>query len=261
MKILLNYQSMISIGIVSKIMMFLLLDAIIGKKEKRKGMALICLLHFLIYNVGVLIIMDSFYRETLWFRLLMPTCNLVLALVIVFLFASLTGTNYFRMLLEAVAVDAVCGIIVHIDRKLFSDPIMIFIALLAVLREFVLSCYRRKIQVEVLFHEYQRKQIKPEDTAAVLSRMLDYILMGQESISAKGNEGEDHEGGTVKVQGAFVKNQLILSARLIPAEGAAVSILKIRKRDFNPWLKKYNGLIYVMRKCDILQIVVGMDAC
>ena len=36
MKILLNYQSMISIGIVSKIMMFLLLDAIIGKKEKRK---------------------------------------------------------------------------------------------------------------------------------------------------------------------------------------------------------------------------------
>lgn len=41
MKILLNYQSMISIGIVSKIMMFLLLDAIIGKKEKRKGMALL----------------------------------------------------------------------------------------------------------------------------------------------------------------------------------------------------------------------------
>ena len=40
MKILLNYQSMISIGIVSKIMMFLLLDAINGKKEKRKGMAL-----------------------------------------------------------------------------------------------------------------------------------------------------------------------------------------------------------------------------
>lgn len=99
----------------------------------------------------------------------------------------------------------------------------------SVLREFVLSCYRRKIQVEVLFHEYQRKQIKPEDTAAVLSRMLDYILMGQESISAKGNEGEDHEGGTVKVQGAFVKNQLILSARLIPAEGAAVPYSKYGK--------------------------------
>ena len=58
-----------------------------------------------------------------------------------------------------------------------------------------------------------------------------------------------------------MKNQLILSARLIPAEGAGVTILKIRKRDFNPWLKKYNGLIYVMRKCDVLQIVVGMDAC
>lgn len=36
MKILLNYQSMISIGIVSKIMMFLLLDAIIGKKKRER---------------------------------------------------------------------------------------------------------------------------------------------------------------------------------------------------------------------------------
>ncbi len=158
MKILLNYQSMISIGIVSKIMMFLLLDAIIGKKEKRKGMALICLLHFLIYNVGVLIIMDSFYRETLWFRLLMPTCNLVLALVIVFLFASLTGTNYFRMLLEAVAVDAVCGIIVHIDRKLFSDPIMIFIALLAVLLECVAYYYILKRKHKMLLRNKRQME-------------------------------------------------------------------------------------------------------
>ncbi len=36
MKILLNYQSMISIGIVSKIMMFLLLDAIIEKKKRER---------------------------------------------------------------------------------------------------------------------------------------------------------------------------------------------------------------------------------
>ena len=102
--------------------------------------------------------MDSFYRETLWFRLLMPTCNLVLALVIVFLFASLTGTNYFRMLLEAVAVDAVCGIIVHIDRKLFSDPIMIFIALLAVLLECVAYYYILKRKHKMLLRNKRQME-------------------------------------------------------------------------------------------------------
>ncbi|WP_143405313.1 hypothetical protein [Eubacterium sp. An3] len=127
-------------------------------EKKKREREWHCLLHFLIYNVGVLIIMDSFYRETLWFRLLMPTCNLVLALVIVFLFASLTGTNYFRMLLEAVAVDAVCGIIVHIDRKLFSDPIMIFIALLAVLLECVAYYYILKRKHKMLLRNKRQME-------------------------------------------------------------------------------------------------------
>lgn len=127
MKIILEGQIMFSIGIISKMMMYFLLDAMIGKKEKRAGIVLLCVAHFLIYNVGVLIVMDSLFREEMWFQLLMPTCSLLLATGTVAAFSLLTKNSFFKMLLECVVADAVCGVIIYIDRELFSDPLSMFV--------------------------------------------------------------------------------------------------------------------------------------
>ena len=42
MKIILDGQIMFSIGIISKMMMYFLMDVMIGKKEKRVGIVLLC---------------------------------------------------------------------------------------------------------------------------------------------------------------------------------------------------------------------------
>ncbi len=127
MKIILDGQIMFSIGIISKMMMYFLLDVMIGKKEKRVGIALLCVAHFLIYNVGILIVMDRLFGKEQWFQLLMPTCSLFLATGSVAAFSLLTKNSFFKMLLECVVADAICGVIIYIDRELFSDPLSLFI--------------------------------------------------------------------------------------------------------------------------------------
>ena len=36
-------------------------------------------------------------------------------------------------------------------------------------------------------------------------------------------------------------------------------VIKIRKKDFNPWIKKYDGLIQLVQKENSLQIIVGLN--
>lgn len=95
MKIILDGQIMFSIGIISKMMMYFLMDVMIGKKEKRVGIVLLCVAHFLIYNVGILIVMDRLFGKEQWFQLLMPTCSLFLATGSVAAFSLLTKNSFF----------------------------------------------------------------------------------------------------------------------------------------------------------------------
>ena len=88
----------------------------IGKKEKRVGIVLLCVAHFLIYNVGILIVMDRLFGKEQWFQLLMPTCSLFLATGSVAAFSLLTKNSFFKMLLECVVADAICGVIIYICR-------------------------------------------------------------------------------------------------------------------------------------------------
>ena len=120
------------------------------------------------------------------------------------------------------------------------------------MREFVLEFHSRKIHKYISFYEYDRKKADPEDVAAILSRMLDFVLKVQKDLNTE-------DGGRARVQGAVVKNQLIFSVTFTIMGNIELPVIKIRKKDFNPWIKKYDGLIQLVQKENSLQIIVGLN--
>lgn len=126
----------------------------------------------------------------------------------------------------------------------------------SVLWEFVLECHRRNIHTDISFYEYDRKKADPEDVAAILSRMLDLVLRVQKDAGT-GKRGKGEE--KVRVQGAVVKNQLIFSVTFTAVENTILPGIKIRKKDFNPWIKRYDGLIQLIQNNNSIQIIVGLN--
>ena len=141
----------------------------------------------------------------------------------------------------------------------------------SVLRDYVVRCRKEGIKTDILFHEYQRGKVAAEDAAAILSRMLDYgIKAAKLPEDWKIQTAERHTvlqdkmvQTLISLHGASVKNQLLFSMT-VTREGdrdADKNLLKIRirKRSFNPWMRKYNGIVHVQREETRLQMVVGLE--
>ena len=141
----------------------------------------------------------------------------------------------------------------------------------SVLRDYVVRCRKEGIKTDILFHEYQRGKVAAEDAAAILSRMLDYGIKAAKlpedwkiQTAERHTVLQDKMAQTViSLHGASVKNQLIFSMT-VTREGdrdANKNLLKIRirKRSFNPWMRKYNGIVHVQREKTRLQMVVGLE--
>ena len=124
----------------------------------------------------------------------------------------------------------------------------------SVLRDYVVRCRKEGIKTDILFHEYQRGKVAAEDAAAILSRMLDYGIKAVAFGKAQ---------TVISLQGASVKNQLIFSMT-VTREGDRdanknLPKIRIRKRSFNPWMRKYNGIVHIQREKTRLQMVVGLE--
>ena len=141
----------------------------------------------------------------------------------------------------------------------------------SVLRDYVVRCRKEGIKTDILFHEYQRGKVAAEDAAAILSRMLDYgIKAAKLPEDWKIQTAEWHTvfqdkmaQTVISLHGASVKNQLLFSMT-VTREGdrdADKNLLKIRirKHSFNPWMRKYNGIVHVQREETRLQMVVGLE--
>ena len=141
----------------------------------------------------------------------------------------------------------------------------------SVLRDYVVRCRKEGIKTDILFHEYQRGKVAAEDAAAILSRMLDYGIKAAKlpedwkiQTAERHTVLQDKMAQTlISLHGASVKNQLIFSMT-VTREGdrdADKNLLKIRirKRSFNPWMRKYNGIVHVQREETRLQMVVGLE--
>ena len=141
----------------------------------------------------------------------------------------------------------------------------------SVLYDFVIRCRKEGIKTDILFHEYQRGEVAAEDAAAILSRMLDYGMQAaQPSADRKINANQSAAGAQAKTvqtvigfHGASVKNQLIFSMTVARQEreesNEKLPKIRIRKRFFNPWMRKYNGIMHVQREEKRLQMVVGLE--
>ena len=141
----------------------------------------------------------------------------------------------------------------------------------SVLHDFVIRCRKEGIKTDILFHEYQRGEVAAEDAAAILSRMLDYGMQAaQPSADRKINANQSAAGAQAKTaqtvigfHGASVKNQLIFSMTVARQEreesNEKLPKIRIRKRFFNPWMRKYNGIMHVQREEKRLQMVVGLE--
>ena len=141
----------------------------------------------------------------------------------------------------------------------------------SVLHDFVIRCRKEGIKTDILFHEYQRGEVAAEDAAAILSRMLDYGMQAaQPSADRKIRANQSAAGAQAKtaqtvigLHGASVKNQLIFSMTVTRQERKEINEklpkIRIRKRFFNPWMRKYNGIMHVQREEKRLQMVVGLE--
>ena len=147
----------------------------------------------------------------------------------------------------------------------------------SVLRDFVISCRQKGIGTDILFHEYKRGKVAAGDAAAILSRMLDYGQRAAEPLlqsrnTRPGQASQQSAGVCISLHGASVKNQLLFSMTVTEPEawdvdgkqssGRTVRTLRkirVKKRSFNPWMRKYNGIIHVQWEGQQMQLVVGLN--
>ena len=149
----------------------------------------------------------------------------------------------------------------------------------SVLRDFVISCRQKGIGTDILFHEYKRGKVAAGDAAAILSRMLDYGQRAAEPLlqsrnTRPGQASQQSAGVCISLHGASVKNQLLFSMTVTVAEPGAWDVdgkqssgetvrtlrkIRVKKRSFNPWMRKYNGIIHVQWEGQQMQLVVGLN--
>lgn len=149
----------------------------------------------------------------------------------------------------------------------------------SVLRDFVISCRQKGIGTDILFHEYKRGKVAAGDAAAILSRMLDYGQRAAEPLlqsrnTRPGQASQQSAGVCISLHGASVKNQLLFSMTVTVAEPEAWDVdgkqssgrtvrtlrkIRVKKRSFNPWMRKYNGIIHVQWEGQQMQLVVGLN--
>ena len=149
----------------------------------------------------------------------------------------------------------------------------------SVLRDFVISCRQKGIGTDILFHEYKRGKVAAGDAAAILSRMLDYGQRAAEPLlqsrnTRPGQASQQSAGVCISLHGASVKNQLLFSMTVTVTEPEAWDVdgkqssgetvrtlrkIRVKKRSFNPWMRKYNGIIHVQWEGQQMQLVVGLN--
>ena len=119
-------QIILSMGFSSKIITYVLINIMIGKKEGRKIFFLCCMLHYFAYNVVLVVVLDYYFGSELWFRLLMPTVSLVLGVSVPVIMSFVWKINFSKIMLGFVIPDTL-SLIVYIPAQIFGNPVSIII--------------------------------------------------------------------------------------------------------------------------------------
>lgn len=112
-----------------------------------------------------------------------------------------------------------------------------------ILTDFAAFCKQQRIEADILFQNYHRGNIKSEDSISILLKLIEYAKQADK----------------VKLHAAAIKNQLVYSVEFqerkteetmgsqkeISRNLASWSKIKISKRDFKKYVKKYDGGINI----------------
>lgn len=105
-----------------------------------------------------------------------------------------------------------------------------------ILTDFAAFCKQQQIEVDILFQNYHRGDIKSEDSIAILLKFIEYAKQAKK----------------VKLHAAAIKNQLVYSVEL---QGTN---LKVLPRAFKKYVKRYDGGIDVESRNGEMRIILGL---
>ena len=105
-----------------------------------------------------------------------------------------------------------------------------------ILTDFAAFCKQQQIEVDILFQNYHRGNIKSEDSIAILLKLIEYAKQAKK----------------VKLHAAAIKNQLVYSVEL---QGTN---LKVSPRAFKKYVKRYDGGINVESRNGEMRIILGL---
>lgn len=110
-----------------------------------------------------------------------------------------------------------------------------------ILADFAVYCKKKNIEADILFQNYHRGNISREDSVSILLKLVSYAK----------------QAAKVKLHAAAIKNQLVYSVEL-QENMASENEIKISKRDFKKYVKKYDGKINIEREGERIRIILGL---
>lgn len=125
----------------------------------------------------------------------------------------------------------------NLNQLFFCEDILID----GILADFAAYCKKQNIKADILFQNYHRGNISREDSVSILLKFVSYAK----------------QAAKVKLHAAAIKNQLVYSVELWE-KTASENEIKISKRDFKKYVKKYDGEVNVERDGEQIRVILGL---
>ena len=186
MELLWENRSLLSSGVTTQAMMFVIINMIYGKRERPWVFALTNALHFILTNVVLDLFLKEKYGDEFWFMIFLPLAGNLLAYVVVVIQAINWRENFVKLLLAFMLADALCGMTGYMMYTIFGTPELIFVFGMLVLAVFCLlfSGLMKKYRNIRLYHPWLVGGFILYTTVqGAFSRVL-YILQDANVISA-----------------------------------------------------------------------------
>ena len=125
----------------------------------------------------------------------------------------------------------------NLNQLFFCEDILID----GILADFAAYCKKQNIKADILFQNYHRGNISREDSVSILLKLVSYAK----------------QAAKVKLHAAAIKNQLVYSVELWE-KTVSENEVKISKRDFKKYVKKYDGGMNVERDGERIRVILGL---
>lgn len=185
MEILWENRSMLSLGILSQTMMFVIINLAYGKRERPWVFALTNALHFILVNVVFDLFMKQKYGQELWFLFFFPIIGNVLAYAVVAIQAVNWRENFIKLLLAFMLADVLCSMTSYFVYLFTKRPaqILFFGLLFLLLFCLLFSDFLKGYRKVKLYHPWLVGGIILYTTLqGTFSRLL-YVLQDENIIS------------------------------------------------------------------------------